>query len=99
KQKEVGKEEAEADKEKQKEVGKEEAEVDKKKQKKVDKEGAAIDKGKQKEIVDITSDVNYQDFNVDDTKIIETLANTEIFLQHLLEPEKLEDQEEKSENN
>ncbi|CAG8690909.1 13627_t:CDS:2, partial [Racocetra persica] len=37
-------------------------------------------------------DINYQDPNADDTEIIETLANTEIFLQYILEPKELEDQ-------
>ncbi|CAG8801556.1 10022_t:CDS:2, partial [Racocetra persica] len=113
KQKEVGEEGAKVDKEKQKEVGKEEAEVDKKKQKDVGEEGAQTDKGKQKEIVEevtsrvsshqefniSASDINYQDPNIDDIKIIKTLTNTEIFLQCLLEQEEPEDQEKESEDN
>ncbi|CAG8638502.1 27885_t:CDS:2, partial [Racocetra persica] len=101
-QKKVGKEKAEVDKEKQKEVSEEGAKVDKEKQKEVGEEGAEINKGKQKEIVvpsrqesNISaSDVNYQDPNIDDTEIIETFANTKIFLQRLLESEEPEDQKE-----
>ncbi|CAG8811502.1 12037_t:CDS:2, partial [Racocetra persica] len=36
----------------------------------------------------------FTNLNIDDTEIIETFANTEIFLQCLLEPEEPENQEE-----
>ncbi|CAG8823784.1 31091_t:CDS:2, partial [Racocetra persica] len=102
KQKEVSKERAEVDKEKQKEVGKKEAEIDKGKQKEIVepyRNLSLISEGKTSRVPNYqesnisVSDVNYQDSNADDTEIIETLANTEIFLQCLLELEEPEEQE------
>ncbi|CAG8729055.1 9841_t:CDS:2, partial [Racocetra fulgida] len=106
KQKEVGEEGAEIDNEMQKEVSKEETEIDKRKQKEInlslisEEETSRILSCQESNIS--TSDINNQDPNIDDNKIIEILANTEIFLQHLLELEKLEeleDQKKEGENN
>ncbi|CAG8619293.1 3246_t:CDS:2, partial [Racocetra fulgida] len=90
-EKKVDKEKAESDKEKQKEVDEEEAEINKKIQKEVDKgkqkEIVSIYQLILRKIIFTVSscqksnisasDVNNQDPNTDDIKIIKTLTNTE----------------------